>query len=363
MGVLRQLLIVVVLAGIGGGVWIYFNPLSNSANSAVTDPAQRNGKKKSKPAPVLVRPVSYGEETIAVEAIGTGRAMKSVTLFANTAGRVSEVNFAAGDFVKAGKRLLKLDQKSELLAVELAEVRLAEAKRNFNRLKRLRASSSVTQSAVETAQSGLEASEIQLKQAKTDLADRTVVAPFSGHLGLTELNIGDRIDTDTAIVTLDERSTLLIKFDIPEALLGRVRQGDPVTLVPWSDLTQVHEGLIFDVDSRVDENSRTFQLRAGISNKDDTLRPGMSFRVSLVIKGGKYPAVPEIAIQWGGNGSFIWVIRDGRAQKLPVVIVQRQQEAVLIDAEVNTGDRIVVEGLHRMRDGRKVSATDVSTGS
>jgi membrane fusion protein (multidrug efflux system) len=111
------------------------------------------------------------------------------------------------------------------------------------------------------------------------------------------------------------------------------------------------------VDSRIDPDSRTFRVRARIENADDTLRPGMSFRVTLDLSGARWPAVPEIAIQWGGDGAFLWTVVDGKAKRVPVTILQRQEARVLIDAEIEAGDPVVVEGLHVMREGRPVSVT------
>ena len=105
---------------------------------------------------------------------------------------------------------------------------------------------------------------------------------------------------------------LLVRFDVPEALLGRIAVGETASVVPWSSADITAEGTVYDVDSRVDEDNRSFTARARIPNEEDRLRPGMSFRVSLDIKGPQRPRVPEIAIQWGGDGSFVWVVRDAQ---------------------------------------------------
>ena len=212
-------------------------------------------------------------------------------------------------------------------------------------------------------QMGIRAS-IGLKQAGVGRANRHVVAPFSGRIGLTEFDIGDRVDMDTAIASLDQRDTLLVRFEVPEALLGRIKKGDRVSANPWSDRDVSRIGDVFDIGSRVDEKTRPFAVRAKLDNPDDALRPGMSFRVTSDVVGTLYPVVPEIAVQWGGDGSFIWVVKDGKARQTRATIVQRQEGSILVDADLMPGDQVVVEGFHRMREGRAVAPVNTGkTGS
>lgn len=359
MTLLRQLLIIGMIAGAAAGSWLYLIPILSSAEAVSS---KRGGKKQL--ASVVASAVTSARETIRIQVVGTARALRSATLHAAAAGEITRVNFSADEAVKAGAVLLELDSETEQLAVDLARVRLDEARRTFKRLARLKTSGAVSGSTHDDARSALEAARIELKTAEVALADRHMVAPFSGRIGLTELDVGDRVDTDSAIATLDQRDVLLIRFEVPEALLGRINKGDRIGASPWSDRKSEREGVVFDVGSRIDERTRTFSVRARIANPDDALRPGMSFRVASEVVGAAYPVVPEIAVQWGGDGSFVWVIKDGKARQTRAVIVQRQESNILIDADVRAGDRVVVEGFHRMREGRQVSLGDTGkTGS
>ena len=108
------------------------------------------------------------------------------------------------------------------------------------------------------------------------------------------------------------------------------------------------------VDNRLDDKSRTLLVQAEIPNDKDTLRAGMSFRISVKFPGDVYPSVDPLAIQWGTDGAFVWVIRDGKAKRTPVRIVQRNTESVLIAADISDGDTVVTEGVHAVRDGAEV---------
>ena len=357
MTLLRQLLIIGLIAAVAAGAWTYLGSVLGSAEIGA---GKRNGKKP--PAIVVVQEVASAHEKIRVRVVGTARALRSATLHSASAGEIIRINFTADQQVTGGAVLLELDSEAEQLAVDLARIRLDDSRRTFERLRRLKSSGAVANSTHDDAQSALKATRIELKRAEVNLADRHVVAPFSGRIGLTELDVGDRVDTDSAIASLDQREALLVRFEVPEALLGRIGKGDKVRVTPWSDRTIVAEGSVFDVGSRVNEQTRTFLVRARIANPNDALRPGMSFRVASDVIGQAYPMVPEIAVQWGGGGSFLWLIRDGKAHHVEATIVQRQEADILVDAAILPGDLVVVEGFHRMRDGREVSFTKATLG-
>lgn len=354
MTLIRQFVIVACLAAVAAGGWLALAPMLGAGDSE----AKRRGGGGGRASAVVVQPIETGVERIRVEAVGTARAKQSATLFPATAGEVEAVNFTTDGIVAQGDVLLELDREQERLSVELARVRLTDAERVFKRFQSLRKTGAIAQSQLDDARTTLQAARIELQRAEVALSDRFVVAPFAGHIGLTELDVGDRIGPDTEVATLDDRSSLLIRFAVPEALLGRIKIGDTVTVAAWATPDGEVEGAISDVGSRVSERNRTFAVRATIPNPEDAIRPGMSFRVTLDVTGTKHPKVPEIAIQWGGAGSYLWAIREGKARRVPVLIVQRQGASVLVEADLDTGDMVVVEGLHRMRDGGAVEIID-----
>ena len=120
-------------------------------------------------------------------------------------------------------------------------------------------------------------------------------------------------------------------------------------------------GLIDAVDSRVDPASRTIRVRARIDNPDDVLRAGMSFAVSMAFPGDRYPAVNPLAVQWDGQGSFVWQIVDNKSVKTRVRIIQRNSDQVMIDAALKEGDLVAIEGLQRVREGGAVEIANAQT--
>src|SRR6056297_100188 len=235
-------------------------------------------------------------ERTRVEAVGSAEARRSVTLFAPSAGEVVAVRFEAGDRVQQGQVLLELDARDHRLALELAEANLADAERTWSRYERAGESAAFTETQMDAAR-------IALEQARDPR---------------------DRITTATPVATLDDRSTLLVRFEVPEAFLGQVSVGDEIRLSPWNTGSPATTATVADIDSQVDPASRTFTARARIDNSEDRWRPGMGFEVVLELTGREFVSVPELALQWGGDGAYVWVIGDDdRARRQPVSLVQR----------------------------------------
>ncbi|HRE03947.1 MAG TPA: efflux RND transporter periplasmic adaptor subunit, partial [Ilumatobacteraceae bacterium] len=114
------------------------------------------------------------------------------------------------------------------------------------------------------------------------------------------------------------------------------------------------DGTVSAVDNRIDDQSRTLWVQARIANPNDTLRAGMSFEVTMKFAGDTYPAVDPLAIQWGNDGAYVWVVADGKAKRTPVKIVQRNTDSVLVQAALTPSEQVVTEGVQTVREGAAV---------
>lgn len=306
------------------------------------------------PVPVVAQSIQILPEQLQVEAIGSARAATSAQIFAETAGRVTQVLFTAGDFVRSGQPLVRLDARQEELAVQAARVQVREADQLLSRYRRIEDTGALSESQIEAGETSLASARVALEQAQASLADRTVRAPFSGHVGLTEIDPGDRVNNSTPITQIDQRGTLYVDFSAPEAVFNALRPGQVVQVTPFSDPTRTIDARVVTTDNRISQDSRDFIVRTAIPNQGDLLRPGMSFRVVFTRNGEGRPAVPEEAIVWGGEGSHLFVVRDGVARRIPVTITSRREGLVLVDGALRPSDRIVVEGVQKVRDGQDI---------
>lgn len=153
--------------------------------------------RSDEPVPVVAETVRFLPDQTEVEAIGTARAMTSAEIYPESAGRVTRVMFSAGDFVRSGQPLLQLDERQERLAVDAARVQVLEAEQLLGRYRRIEDTGAISESQIEAGETALASARVALRQAQAELADRVIRAPFSGHIGLTDIDPGDRVSDAT----------------------------------------------------------------------------------------------------------------------------------------------------------------------
>ncbi|MDP3263454.1 MAG: efflux RND transporter periplasmic adaptor subunit [Tabrizicola sp.] len=290
-----------------------------------------------------------------VSAIGSARGVQSVDLSFEITGRLAAIRVAPGSLVAAGDVIADLDAESAQLQVDRARLVLEDAQRTVDRLQQLSQSGTATALQRQEAELALRTAQLGLQSAERDLANHRLLAPVAGYVGLVAPQVGDLLSPTTPVTRIEDRSSLIVEFRVPERLAALVAVGDPVQATAISTADQVIEGRIVAVDNRVDEASRTLRVEATIGNAEDRLRAGMAFQINLVFTGQAYPAVDPMAIQWGGDGAFVWVVREGKANRLPIRILQRNADTVLVDAAFEPGDMVVTEGVQPLRPGADVS--------
>lgn len=334
-----------------------FAPAGGSAEGVSAGKPGASGQGRSRGGRetlVVVEPVGEGLVNDSLTAIGTGQAVRSVSVRTLVSGQIAQIPVRPGGKVERGDVLIRLDASEEELAVERARLTVNDARARVDRLRSLVASRAVSSVEVDQAQNALDATEVALKEAELDLSRRTVTAPIGGSLGILAVNAGDYVTSQSEIASIDDRSEILIEFFVPERFTSGMQVGKPVAATAISRPGETFEGRISEVDNRVDEASRTLRVRAQIANSDDTLRAGMSFEVSVGFEGERWPAVDPLAIQWDSTGSYLWQITDGKASRVNVTIIQRNAETVLVKADLSIDDLVVTEGVQSVRPGSTV---------
>lgn len=300
---------------------------------------------------VATQPVTMGVVNDRLNAIGDGEAIEAVTVMPQTSGTVAEILVSSGQKVTKGDVIARLDREEQVILRDQAAVALRSAVEKAESYRNLQSFSRLD---VLDAQIAEEQAQLQLTTAELNLKRRDIVAPIDGVIGIVGVSVGDNVTNTTAIVSLDNRSQLLVDFWAPERFVAAVRPGMPVEANSVSRPGQVFQGIVEAVDSRVDQASRTIRIRAKIDNPEDVLRAGMSFAVAMRFPGDSYAAVNPLAVQWDGEGSFVWQIVDNKSVKTRVRIVQRNSDQILVEASLEEGDVVAVEGLQRVREGGTV---------
>ncbi len=309
---------------------------------------------------VIAQEVARADAGSRVVSIGTATAQRSVALSPEVAGTLKSVAVRSGDWVEAGDLVAELTDEAQQLAVARAQLALQDAQARADRVARLRDSGSATQVQIDDAELALNRATLDLRDAEFELRRRQITAPISGWIGLISLEPGNQVTTSTELVRLDDRTTLLVDFQIPERLVGLISVGDRLQASPLSRPDELLSGQVSAIDARVDQGNRSLRLQGEIANDDDRLRPGMAFRVSVELPGETLPLVDPLAIQWDRNGAFVWALdEDEKAQRKRIEIVQRRDTSVLVRADLSEGQAVIVEGVQNLRPGADVAPREI----
>lgn len=290
-----------------------------------------------------------------LSAIGTGRARQSVLVTPYAAGRMTEILVTSGATVRAGDVIARLDAEGETIALDRAKFALDDAIAKQTRIQALRASNTVTAVQVTEAALAVENARLALRDAELALDRRSIPAPISGVVGILPVAAGNYVATSTEIARIDDRSEILIDFWVPERYAALIEVGMQITASSVARPGESYQGTISALDNRIEEKSRTLQVQARVINPDDKLRAGMSFQVQMRFPGDSFPAVDPLAVQWGADGAFVWLVKDGKAQRTGVRVIQRNTDTVLVDAPMAEGDVVVIEGIHLVRQGAELN--------
>jgi RND family efflux transporter MFP subunit len=302
---------------------------------------------------VVVKPSVTGKVNDRLNAIGDGVAVRSVAVTPLVSGQIAELLVEPGQQVKAGDVIARLDSDVEKIAVSSAKVALDSATNKLTRNQGLE--KIISRADLQDAQSAVQTARLALSMAELNLSRREVHSPVTGVAGIVNVEVGDYVTVSTPVVTIDDRSKLLVDFWVPERFTGLVKIGQEVEANPIAQSHKNYTGKIYAIDNRIDVASRTLHLRAEVPNENDELRAGQSFEMVMTMPGETWPSVDPLAIQWDSNGSYVWrVTKEKKVEKVPAVIIQRNPDNVLVDAKLNPGDQIAVEGLQRLRSGLEV---------
>lgn len=365
MPIWKQLAICAVLLVAGAIAWALFgSPRETLAGLGIGSPPEVAQTQAPNPNPeqmpgrqgggVFTVAVTTATINDRLQAIGTGRAAETVAVTPFASGRLTELLVRSGSTVDAGDIIARLDSQTETIAVDRARFALEDAEARLQRIDQLRASNTVSQVQLTEARLGVENARLALRDAELTLERRDIEAPISGVVGILPVSVGNYVTSSTEIASIDDRSSILVDFWAPERYAGMIEVGAALQASLIARPDQVFRGEVSALDNRIDAQSRTLRVEATIDNPSDALRAGMSFQVEMSFPGETYPAVDPLAVQWGTEGAFVWAVDNGVARRVPVRVVQRNTDSILIAAEIEPGVQVVSEGIHLVREGGDV---------
>jgi membrane fusion protein (multidrug efflux system) len=285
-----------------------------------------------------------------LEALGDVRANESVEVRAARSDHIDAIHFDDGQEVDTGDLLLELNAEEERAALAEARAILEDRQLNHQRAMELAQGGIASERELETASSLLRAAEARVASLEAAVADREIRAPFSGSLGLRQVSVGSYIDPSTVVTTLDDLSVVKTDFTIPETWLAAVAVG--MRIVARSDAWPDHtfDGTIRAIDTRIDPATRAVAVRGELPNPERRLRPGMLLKIAVERDAEPVLQIPEAALVPVGDRQFVFRVDDDDvAERVEVTLGRRRVGAVEILDGLRAGDRVVIEGLVRVR--------------
>jgi membrane fusion protein, multidrug efflux system len=291
---------------------------------------------------------------VGIEAIGTAGANESVNVSSKTSNIVTAIHFSDGQAVKAGQILVELDRAQASADLAAATADFVESQGQYNRSRDLVETQVVSKSQYEQLEGTMKANAGRVAAAQARLSDTYIRAPFSGHVGLRRVSLGTLISPGTVITTLDDVSSMKVDFAVPDLYVGELRPGQLVTARSNAYPGRMFEGKVVSIDSRIDPSTRSVIVRAVVPNRDAALKPGMFLTVDLSKERRDALLVPEEALVPEQARQFVYVVEGDVVAKREVRLGRREPGSVEITDGIVAGDRVVIEGAIKLRDGAAV---------
>jgi membrane fusion protein (multidrug efflux system) len=300
---------------------------------------------------VLTESVSRQDLDYELEALGTAKANEAVEITSKVSNLVTAIRFREGEQVRRGAVLVELDSVEARAELAAARASLSEAQSQYQRSQELFATQALSQSQLEQLASALSSSQARVTTAESRLADTVIRAPFDGRTGLRRVSVGTLVSPGAVITTLDDTRIIKLDFSVPETFLSVLTEGLPLTAGSVAYPDREFTGRVTSIDSRVDPTSRSVAVRAEIPNADGLLKPGMFLTVRLTEKRAPALMIPEQALVPEEGRQFVFVVREGKAEKRQVTIGRRKPGSVEITSGLVEGEVVIVEGTQKVRDG------------
>ena len=387
---LFALLVLVVIAIL---CWWLWPASSTHQDSAALTSAPRTGKSgmmrpgfggSSAAVPVRVAPATQGDFPLYYKALGTVTALNTINVRSRVGGELVKVYFQEGQQVKAGELLAEIDPRSYQNALLQAEgtllqsqAQLKNAQVDLARYRGLYAEDSIAKQTLDTAealvgqyQGTVKTNQAAVNDAKLNLEFTKIRAPLAGRVGLRQLDVGNLVAANdaTALVVITQTQPISVSFTLPEnnlqTVLERYRSGAQLPVQAWDrgDQKMLAVGVLKSLDNQIDTTTGTLKFKARYDNRDESLFPNQFVNVKLLADTLKNVVlVPTAAVQFGNAGTFVYVLDGETTVKIRnLKLGASDGETTVIKEGLAAGERVVLEGTDRLRDGGAVEVVNDS---
>ncbi|MGJ8652554.1 MAG: efflux RND transporter periplasmic adaptor subunit [Opitutaceae bacterium] len=300
-----------------------------------------------------------------LEAVGSIEPVQGVNLEAEIPGVVKTINFENGQDVKVGDLLVQLDVNVENAQLKAAEATARLADVEFERSNKLRKTGSVTQSQLDSAIADQEKAKADVENLKAVIARKTIRAPFSGEVGIRQINLGQFVPQGAPIVSLQSNDQVFVNFTLPQQALAKVRTGMDVILSSDVYPDETFTGKLTAISPQIDPITRTVEIQGTLNNHKGFLRAGQFVRVKVaLLEKNTVIVVPSTAIRYAPYGNSIFIVEEAKnkageptghqVKQSFIRIGEQKGDFVSITKGLEIGDEVISAGAFKLRNGSGV---------
>lgn len=294
-----------------------------------------------------------------INTVGSLRAVQGVEVSAEVSGVVAEISFSSGSSVEVGTQLLQLDNTAEAAELRSLDAQLELARQDYERAKGLSIKTLLSQAQLDRTKSVLDSLEARAEEQQALIARKSIQAPFSGVLGIREINLGEYLSPGTPIVTLQQLDPIFADFTVPERYLSSLAVEQVIEVEVAAFPAEVFQGKISAISPKVESRTRNIELQATLQNSDTRLRPGMFARVAVILgSANKVITLPRTAVEFLPYGNSVFIIE----KEGDTLTVHRRQVTtgrvlgtrVEIIKGIESGEQAVSTGQLKLRNGQPI---------
>lgn len=313
----------------------------------------------------------------AVPAIGTLAAIQGINVAPETAGVIQSIGFKSGQEIEEGTLLVELDDGTEQASLKSAQAQLRNSQVSLKRQRELLDRGNTSRSNYDTAVASRDSDAAEVERMRALIAEKSILAPFSGRLGIRKVDLGQYVSAGTVLVSLQQLDPIYVDFPVPEQLLELITVGDDVEIAVDAFPKGKFTGKVETIDSQVEQSTRNILIRAQLPNPAKLLLPGMFAKVRVLEpKAQPVVAIRRTAVTYSLFGDTVFVAKPDAAtdkkaagakaeaakftleQRRVTLGEQRGDQIAVIDG-VKAGEHVVTGGQNKIFNGQKVTLSKV----
>lgn len=331
---------------------IIYRIISNKSQDEKAN--QNNGAPKTAPTvnAIVIKPKSFINE---LTLSGTIDANEQIELRSEVSGVVQGIYFEEGSYVTKGKQLLKVNDIELRAQLAQAKTREVLASENERRAKLLLQKEAISQEEYDVASAEFESAKSQTQLIQAQIAKTSLVAPFSGKIGLRSISPGTYVTPTTLIAKLVNNTQVKITFSIPEKYASLINNKAAITFTTAGS-KEVYSGKIYAIEPAVEQATRTLEIRAIADNKEGKLLPGTFANILLQLDElDNAILIPTEAIIPIQNGKKVFITENGKAKEVIIETANRTEKEILVTSGLKVGDTLITSGIMAIKVGAPVN--------